>query len=193
MADVAAEGARLSRLEREEAARQDVRRTFTGMVTGACGRTLAPPQTTGRIWPGINAMEPEPTAQIEAAHATEQTAHTLIEDLIRLACEASRYAIGDALDPHGHAAVAKEPVAEVAYHCALDYQTGVGMRTVTWTCHQLIADRSPFCNSPAAKTVRPTTASAGLQSSPSGSSSNGLANRESAGQLPPMPKPRSQQ
>ena len=83
MAGRAVEGARLSRSE-VETARREVHRAVTSTATDTAARTLTPVRTTGRTWPGINAIEPEPIAQIEAAHAIEQTAHTLIKGLTRL-------------------------------------------------------------------------------------------------------------
>jgi len=157
MAGTAAEGARLSRSD-VKAARRDVRGAITSVVADATARTLTL-RTTGLTWLGIEAIEPEPIAQIEAAHAIEQAANALIKDLIRLALEAGRswHEIGDVLDLHGHAVVAKEPVAEVAYDCALDYQACAGMRTLTWTL--------PACQQLSVEKTTPAIASAGLQSS----------------------------
>ena len=99
--------------------------------------------------PGINTVQPEPIAQIQATHVIEHAAHALIGDLIRLARRAGRswYEIGDALDFHGQAVVAKEAVT-AAYDNALNYPACDGMRTFTWAspaCHQLVTDQGPFC------------------------------------------------
>jgi hypothetical protein len=57
MADVAAEGARLSRLEIEAAARREVHRAVASMVTCAEGRTLTPLRTAMRTLPAINGIK----------------------------------------------------------------------------------------------------------------------------------------
>jgi len=115
MASTAAEGARLSRSEVEATARREVTRAVTRMVNDAAGRTLTPLRTTELTWSGVNTVQPEPIAQIEAAHALETVAHAVSEDLIRIARAAGRswHEIGDALDLHGQAVVAKEPLAKL--------------------------------------------------------------------------------
>lgn len=154
MTGTAPDGARLARTGVETSARREVRRAVDVMVTEAAGRTIAPLRSTSLTWPGTNTVDPEPIAGLEAAHAIEQAAHALIKDQMRLARQAGRgwYEIGAALDLHWQAVVAKEPIAEVAYDFALEYQAGNGMRTFTWTCtacQQLITDQSPFRELPA--------------------------------------------
>jgi hypothetical protein len=97
----------------------------------------------------MNTVDPEPIAEIEAAHAIEKAAHALIRDLIRRAREAGRswYEIGNGLDLHWDAVVTKDSIADVAYDYALRLQAERGMRTHTWTCpacRELITDHSPF-------------------------------------------------
>ena len=149
MMDTAADGARLSRSGVEAAARREICRAVARMVAEAAGRALTPLRTTELTWPGINTVQPEPVAQVEAAHALEAVAHAHIENLIRLAREAGRswHEIGDALDLHRQAIAAGEPFAEVAFDYALERQVGKSVHRLTWTCpacRQLITDHGPF-------------------------------------------------
>lgn len=119
------------------------------MISEAGGRTIAHLRSAQHDWPGTNTILPEPIASLESAHAIEQAAHTLIKDLIRQAREAGRswHEIGEGLDLHWHAVLAKESIADVAYDFALSYQAETGIRTFTWTClacQQLVTDQSPF-------------------------------------------------
>lgn len=145
MAVTAAESARLSSLEVEGTARREVTRAISSMVTAGADRTLTPLRTRARTVPSFKTVQPEPIAQIEAAHALEQTAHALIGDLIRLVHQAgrSRYEIGSALDLHRHVVAARESIADVAYYIALEHQPGSCRQTFTWTgpaCNQLVTD-----------------------------------------------------
>jgi hypothetical protein len=154
MNDTPAGSARISRTGVETSAGREVRRAIDVMATEAAGRTIAHIRSTSLIWPGTNTVEPEPIVAIEAAHAIEQAAHSVLKDLIRLARQAGRnwYEIGEALDLHWEAVVAKESIADIAYDYALEYQADRGMRTFVWTCpacEQLITDQSPFNELPA--------------------------------------------
>jgi hypothetical protein len=150
MTSTPAGGASLSRWSVEVLARREVRRAVDAMVAEAVGRTVAHLRSTASTVPGMNTVDPEPIAEIEAAHAIEKAAHALIRDLIRRAREAGRtwYEIGNGLDLHWDAVVAKESIADVAYDYALRLQAERGMGTHTWTCpacRELITDQSPFC------------------------------------------------
>ena len=166
MAAIPAEVARLSRSQVEVAAWREVRRPVAIMVTDATGRTQTPLRTTGLTWPGISTVQPEPVAQIEAAHALQTAAHAPIGDLIPRARETGRswHELGDALDLHGEAAGPEERVAELAYDYALDYSAFAAMHTCTWTCpacHQLIIDRGHSTCCLSAEKATPAPAPAG--------------------------------
>ena len=102
MTSTAAESPRLSRADVEAAARREVARAITSMITAAAGRTRTPLRATSRTLPGTGTVQPEPIAQIEAARAIEQAAHALIGDLIRLARQTGRswYEIGKPVHRH---------------------------------------------------------------------------------------------
>jgi len=153
MASTAAKSAHLSCIEVEAIARPEVARTLTSMLTESPSLTLTPLGTTARTLPGINTVQPEPIGQVEGARAIKHAAHALIKGLIRLALDTGRswHEIGDALNLHGEAAGPEEPVAELAYDCALDYSTFAARHTCTWTCptcQHLITDQGPFYELP---------------------------------------------
>lgn len=154
MASTAAGEAHLTHAYLDTAARREASRAIDAAVAASAGRTLAHLRTNGRTWPGVNTIDPEPIAQIEAARAIEQAARDLIRDFIRLARQAGRtwYEIGNALDLHYQAVAAKVSIAEVAYDYALQNQASSGMRTFIWNCpacSRLVTDQSPFRELPA--------------------------------------------
>lgn len=137
-------------------AREEARQAIERMVVELGGRTVSYLGTTAITWPGFNNIDPEPIAQIEAAHAVEQAAHSLIKDYLQLARQAGRtwYEIGDGLDLHWQASAAKESISEIAYSTALDYRMTDGERIFTWNCpacQRLITDHNPFWDEPPAR------------------------------------------
>jgi hypothetical protein len=96
------------------------------MVDESGASTVARLRSPLRTWPGINTVEPEPIAGLEAVMELERAAQNLIADYIRLARETGRswYEIGDALNLHAAASANKLPVAEEAYDYALRNPVG---------------------------------------------------------------------
>lgn len=144
---------RLSRIEFKKVAQENAQIAIDSIITAFAGRTITEPRSKALAWPGVNGIETEPVAGLEAAHELERAAHRLIEDYIRQAREAGRswYEIGDALDLHSAAVYNKESVADEAYDYALRYQPGTGRRTFSWTCpacHNLITDNEPWPDPP---------------------------------------------
>jgi hypothetical protein len=112
-------------------------------------------RTRSLTWPGVNEVEPEPIACLEAARELERAAHAVQLDFIRLAREAGRnwYEIGDALDLHWAAVVNRESIVDEAYAYALDLgqRPGGDRRPFTWTCpacQQQISDHGPYGDLP---------------------------------------------
>ena len=104
------------------------------MVEGFGGQTVLPVRTRSLIWPGVNRVEPEPIACLEAAR--EQAGRSWHE-------------IGGALDLHWAASANKESIVVEAY----DYALELGRRPVldcpplTWTCpacQETITDHGPY-------------------------------------------------
>jgi hypothetical protein len=117
------------------------------------GRTVLRVRSRSLTWPGVNTVEPEPIACLEAARELERAAHALQSGYIRLAREAGRSwsEIGNGLDLHWAAIVNKESIADEAYDYALSYDPRPGRRTFTWTCpacQQAITDHGPYPDPP---------------------------------------------
>jgi hypothetical protein len=131
MAGTASQAKRLTVAEAEAAARRRASYAINTLVSDTGGRTLTQLRTAGQTWPGVNNINPEAIARIEAAHAIEQAARARIEDLLRLARQAGRtwYEIRSALRLHGHAVVANESIADIAYDYALQYRAARGCRS----------------------------------------------------------------
>jgi hypothetical protein len=115
--------------------------------SGAC--TVARLRSPLLTWPGINTVEPEPIAGLEAAMELERAARNLTIGYIRLSRETGRswYEIGDALNLHAAAFFNKLPVAEEAYAYALGNPAGPDQRTFTWTCPAClreVTDHGPY-------------------------------------------------
>ena len=125
-----------------------------GQIRGFGGQTVLPVQTRSIIWPGVNGVEPEPIACLEAARELERAAHALQLGYILQARQAGRnwYEIGEALDLHWAASANKESIVE-AYDYAqqLDWRPGLGRQVLTWTCpacQQTIIDHGPYGDLP---------------------------------------------
>jgi hypothetical protein len=89
------------------------------IVAGFGERTIHAVGSRTRTWPGINAINPEPIACLEAEHEFERAAHASYLGYIWLARGAGRKwrEIGEALYPYLEAVVAKESISEVAHDC----------------------------------------------------------------------------
>jgi hypothetical protein len=137
----------------QTAARTKAVHAVQAIVAEFGARTVLPVRSRSLTWPGINGVEPEPIACLEAARELERAAHALQVDYIRLAREAGRSwsEIGDGLDLHWAASANKESIADEAYDYALRYDPRPGRRTFTWTCpacHQAITDNGPYIDPP---------------------------------------------
>jgi len=73
------------------------------MVSEFCGRTVQRVRSRALIWPGVNGVDPEPIACLEAARELERAAHDMQHGYILRARQAGRswYEIGRALDLPG--------------------------------------------------------------------------------------------
>lgn len=147
-------GPALSR-ELKATARAQATEAVQSIVAGLGGRTVLEVRSRSLTWPGVNGMEPEPLASLEAARELERAAHALQLGFIRLSRETGRSwsEIGDSLDLPWEAVVAKESIADMAYDYALSYQPdpAPGRRTFTWTCpacQQPITDHGPWPDLP---------------------------------------------
>jgi hypothetical protein len=123
------------------------------IVAEFAGRTVSQPKSRTVARPGMNSVEPEPAASLEAALALERAAHALIEGYIRLAREAGRswLEIGNALDLLSAAAANQESVGDEAYGYALRYQVTPGSHTFWWTCpacRNRVTDHGPWLELP---------------------------------------------
>jgi hypothetical protein len=137
-----------------DAARTKAADAVEDIVDKFDGRTVLPVRSRSLTWPGVNTVEPEPIACLEAAHELERAAHALQSGYIRLAREAGRSwsEIGHGLDLHRAASANKESIADEAYDYALRYDTDPRRRTFTWTCpacQQSITDHGPWPDPPA--------------------------------------------
>jgi len=121
------------------------------IVEGFGGQTVLPVRTRSITWPGVNGVEPEPIACLEAARELERAAHAVQLGYIRQAREAGRnwYEIGEALDLHWAASANKESIVIEAYDYALELgrRPGLDRQPFTWTCpacQKVISDRGPY-------------------------------------------------
>jgi hypothetical protein len=134
-------------------AQDKVSQAVQEMVTEFGGRTTSPVRTSLLAWPGINTVEPEPIAVLEAARELERAACALTIGHIRAAREAGRnwHEIGDALDLLPAAAANKISTAEEAYDYAFRDRVSVTQRTFTWTCpacHSTTIEHGPWPDVP---------------------------------------------
>jgi hypothetical protein len=113
-------------------AQDKVNRSVQEMVTELDGRTTRPVRTSLLARPGINTVEPEPIAVVEAARELERTARALTIGHIQAAREAGRNwrEIGDALDLLPAAAANKISTAEEAYDSATGTWRSEGLAQV---------------------------------------------------------------
>jgi hypothetical protein len=125
------------------------------MVEGFGGQTVLPVRTRSLTWPGVNGMEPEPIACLEAARELERAAHAVQLGYIRQARQAGRnwHEIGGALDLHWAASANKESIVVEAYDYALELgrRPGLGRPPLTWTClgcQETITDHGPYGDLP---------------------------------------------
>jgi len=125
------------------------------IVEGFAGQTVLPVRTQSLTWLGVNSVEPEPIACLEAARELERAAHAVQLGCIRLAREAGRnwYEIGEALDLHWAASANKESIVVEAYDYALELgrRPGLGRQPFNWTCpacQEAIIDHGPYGDLP---------------------------------------------
>ena len=121
------------------------------MVSEFCGRTVQRVRSRALIWPGVNGVDPEPIACLEAARELERAAHDMQHGYILRARQAGRswYEIGEALDLHWAASANKEPLAVEAYDYALRFDPRPSSQVITFTwpcpaCEQTITDHGPY-------------------------------------------------
>ena len=126
-----------------------------GIVEGFGGQTVLPVRTRSLIWPGVNGVEPEPIACLEAARELERAAHAMQLGYICQARQAGRswHEIGGALDLHWAASANKESIIVEAYDYALELgrRPGLGRPPLTWACpacQQTITDHGPYGDLP---------------------------------------------
>jgi hypothetical protein len=135
------------------AARGGAAQLVRDMVDEFGGRTVRVLRSRLLTWPGVNTVEPEPIAGLEAAHELERAVHDLAGDYIRLAREAGRSwsEIGDALDLLPYASANKVSVGEEAHGYAVRYHEAPGRQTFTWRCPaclRTVTDRGPYPDPP---------------------------------------------
>jgi hypothetical protein len=136
------------RARAEAAAHREARWTVEMMVAHETATTGFAARSTATNRQAVSAMALEPIAGLAAAQALELAAHSLIEELIRIARQAwhSWNDIGEALGLHRRAVVAGDSLAKVAFDYALSYQPSMERRTFTWrclACDQLVTDHGP--------------------------------------------------
>jgi hypothetical protein len=87
------------------------------IVAGFGRRTIHAVGSRTRTWPGANLIKPEPIACLEAEHDWNAQPTLRISAISgSLVRQAGKWGeIGEALDLHWEAVVAKEPISEVAY------------------------------------------------------------------------------
>ena len=115
-------------------------------------------QTRSLTWPGVNGVEPEPIACLEAVRELERAAHAMQFGYVRKARGAGRswYEIANALDLHWAASANKKSVVVEAYDYALELgrRSGLDCQPLTWTClacEQTITDHGPYGDLPSSR------------------------------------------
>ena len=121
------------------------------MVAEFCSRTVQRVRSQALIWPGVNGVDPEPIACLEAARELERAAHDMQHGYILRARQAGRswYEIGEALDLDSAASADREPLAVEAYDYALRFDPRPSSQVFTFTwpcpaCEQAITDHGPY-------------------------------------------------
>ena len=154
------------------------------IVEGFGGQTVLPVRTRSLIWPGVNGVEPEPIACLEAARELERAAHAVQLGYICQARQAGRswHEIGGALDLHWAASANKESIVVEAYDYALELgrRPGLGRPPVTWACpacQQTITDQGPMVTCPSSRTDIVATVRDGLLKQQTGKGATPLDNR----------------